>query len=250
MLYAGPVFFDRVARVCREPLPSVRSALSTTAPLPAEVAARFEEATGVLLGQAYGVIEAGLVCVNTRGGGASAASVGVPTPGYEVTLRDDGGAPCRGEMPGEVWVRGPGLFSGYYAPWCSRDAALVDGWFRTGDVGVCDDAGRLTLLGRSKSTIIVAGMKVFPEEVEAVLDGLPGVAESRVFGHPHPRLGEIPIAEVVAASGARLDPRAMTAACATVLSSYKVPVEIRVVPAIAKTSSGKRLRHAPVTSRG
>ena len=109
----------------------------------------------------------------------------------------------------------------------------------TGDVGTLDGAGCLTLRGRTKSTIVVAGMKVFPEEVEAVLDRQPGVRESRVVGRAHARLGEIPCAEVVAEAGATLDPRALGAACGEVLSSFKVPVEFRIVDAIPRTAAGK-----------
>jgi acyl-coenzyme A synthetase/AMP-(fatty) acid ligase len=244
VLYGSPVQFERMARAGRRArLERVRVALSTAAPLRAEVAAAFEAAFDVPLGQAYGVIEAGLPCINTRADGAPATSVGRATPGYEVVVVGDDGAPATPGTPGEVRIRGAGLFSGYYRPWRPRAASLHDGWFRSGDVGVLDDAGRLSLVGRATSVIVVAGMKVFPEEVETVLDRLPGVAESHVFAHVHPRLGEVPYAEVVPrAGGPTPEPRTLAAACAQELSSYKVPVEIRIVPAIAKTAGGKILR--------
>lgn len=243
VLYGSPVQFERMARAGRRGALAARLALSTAAPLAPAVADAFEAAFGAPLGQAYGIIEAGLPCINTRADGAPATSVGPAVPGYEVAVVDDRGHRVAAGVPGEVRVRGPGLFSGYYRPWKPRAAALRDGWLATGDVGRLDDAGRLTLLGRTKSTIIVAGMKVFPEEVEACLDRVAGVAESRVFGFAHPRLGEVPYAEIVVARGATApEPAALARACARELSSYKVPVEFRVVDALPKTAGGKLLR--------
>jgi len=229
-----------MARARRRPARrSVRVALSTAAALPAEVAREFESAFGVPLGQAYGIIEAGLPCINTRAGGLAATSVGPPVPGYEVAILADDGMPLPVGAAGEVVLRGPGLFSGYYRPWRPRADVLRDGWFHTGDVGVLDGDGSLTLRGRTKSIIVVAGMKVFPEEVEAVLDRQPGIHESRVLGQPHPRLGEVPYAEVVVHPGTSLDAAALAAACARELSSYKVPVEFRMVDAVPRTPGGK-----------
>lgn len=244
VLYGSPIQFQRMAQVGRR-LASIRVALSTAAALPSQVAETFEAATGVPLGQAYGIIEAGLPCINTRGGGASAASVGMPAAGYEVAVvADNGSVLAIGEL-GEVAVRGAGLFRGYYRPWQPSATVLRDGWFMTGDLGVLDAEGCLTLRGRTKSTIIVAGMKVFPEEVEAVLDRQPGVRESRVVGRAHPRLGEVPCAEIVPAPGTVPDVRGLAAACAEVLSAYKVPVEFRLVTAIFRTPGGKIRRNDP-----
>jgi long-chain acyl-CoA synthetase len=240
LLYGSPLQFERMAHAGRRvQLQTVRTALSTTAALPEPVAVDFEAAFGVPLGQAYGIIEAGLPCINTRAGGVSATSVGAPSPGYEIaTLADDGSQVPAGAA-GEVGVRGAGLFSGYYRPWQPLATLLRRGWFMTGDVGTLDESGRLTLRGRTKSTIIVAGMKVFPEEVEAVLDRQPGVRASRVVGRAHPRLGEVPCAEIVPEPGMAPDARALGAACAEVLSSYKVPIEFRLVESIPRTSGGK-----------
>jgi acyl-CoA synthetase (AMP-forming)/AMP-acid ligase II len=119
---------------------------------------------------------------------------------------------------------------------------LRDGWFATGDVGALDPSGALTLIGRTKTTIMVAGLKFFAEEVEAVLATAPGVVECRVFARPHPRLGELPHAAVVLAPGTTFDRDAVAAHCARELSPYKVPVDITAVATIAKTAGGKILR--------
>ncbi|MEB2283613.1 MAG: hypothetical protein B6D46_15205 [Polyangiaceae bacterium UTPRO1] len=236
LLYASPVQLARLAAVATPPrLPTLRLALSTAAPLDAAVAARFEAAYGVPLGQAYGVIEAGLACINTRRGpdrDLPATAVGRPVPGYEVTI----------SAADEVGIRGPGLFDAYYAPWRPRAAVLQDGWFMTGDVGVVDAGGALTLRGRRKSTIVVAGLKLFPEEVEAVLTAFPTVAEARVVARPHRALGELPHAEIVLRPGAALDCAALARHCSERLAAWKMPVSYTAVAAIPKTAGGKIAR--------
>ena len=139
---------------------------------------------------------------------------------------------------GEIAVRGNGLFSAYYSPWQLREQITRDGWFLTGDLGLMDQAGALHLKGRKKTVMFVAGLKFFPEEVEDCINQFGGIKESRVFGRPHARVGEVPCAEVVLdARGCDLD--ALKAHCARVLSPYKVPLEFTVVDAVPRTPSGK-----------
>ncbi len=244
IVYASPVQLARLAAVPRAPRSAaLRLALSTAAPLAADVATRFATTFAHPLGQAYGIIEAGLPCINTRLGPDAAlppTAVGRPVPGYAVAIAAGRDALDEGvASDGEVLLRGPGLFDAYYAPWTPRAATLRDGWFPTGDVGSTDPDGVLTLHGRRKSTIVVAGLKVFPEEIEEVLNAFPDVVESRAFAAVHPRLGELPHAEVVVRPGAGLDRDALARHCAERLSPWKAPVEIRVVDAIAKTAGGK-----------
>jgi acyl-CoA synthetase (AMP-forming)/AMP-acid ligase II len=246
LVYASPLHFERLASVgspAGRPR-HLRLAISTTTALPAEVARRFEEAWGLPLGQAYGIIEAGLPCINTRAGGMGPGPVGRPAPGYEVVVRGDDGCALGPGEPGDVVVRGPGLFSGYFHPWRPLEAALDNGFFRTDDVGVLDDSGALTLLGRRNSVIVVAGLKLFPEEVEEVLNRHPSVGECRVFGRPHAHLGEVPCAEIVLAEGASLDGEALRSHCARSLTAFKVPVAFRALASLAKTPGGKLLRGA------
>ena len=250
VLYASPFHFERLGKLAGSgPLESVRLALSTSAPISPAVMERFESAYGVPVSQAYGIIEAGLPCINVRNGDSPPTSVGRPVPGYEVAVFSDEGTPLRAREAGEIGVRGAGLFSAYYAPWQPRAAVTRDGWFLTGDIGRIDEGGSLHLEGRKKSVIFVAGVKFFPDEVEACINGFPGVMESRVVGEPHPRLGQVPRAEVVlAADGCDLD--GLKAHCARALSAYKVPLEFTVVRAIARTPGGKILRRAPAEVAG
>lgn len=245
VLYASPLHFERMGNLGRtEPLASVRLCLSTSAPLAPAVIDRFESCYGVPVGQAYGIIEAGLPCINVRAGGLPATSLGYPVPGYEIAvLSDEGAAQAPGAL-GEIAVRGSGLFSAYYVPWRLREQVTRDGWFLTGDIGWRDEAGALYLKARKKAVIVVAGLKLFPEEVEDCIEQFPGIKESRVFGRAHAHLGEVPCAEIVLDSvGCDLD--ALRAHCARALSPYKVPVEFEVVDAVPRTPGGKILRRPP-----
>ena len=242
VLYASPLHFSRMSNLAPTgPLTGVRVALSTSAPIASAVMARFESVYGLPVGQAYGIIEAGLPCINRGGDDAPAGSVGRAVPGYEVAVFSDAGERVPTGTPGEIGLRGDGLFSAYYAPWRLREDVARDGWFLTGDIGQLDPDGALHLRGRKKSVIFVAGLKFFPEEVEECINQVPGVKESRVFGTPHPHLGEVPRAEVAFATPSP-DLEAVRAHCARALSPYKVPVEFVVVEATAKTPGGKILR--------
>jgi acyl-CoA synthetase (AMP-forming)/AMP-acid ligase II len=254
VVYASPLHFERMSNLASTgPLTGVRVALSTSAPISPAVMERFESVYDVPVSQAYGIIEAGLPCINLRSGGAPSASVGRAVPGYEVAVFSETGERLRAGMPGEIGLRGDGLFSAYYTPWRLREEVARDGWFLTGDIGRLDEDGALFLQGRKKSVIFVAGLKFFPEEVEECINRFPGVRESRVFGTPHPHLGQVPRAEVAFATP---DPdlEGLKGHCARALSPYKVPVEFIVVEATAKTPGGKILRrpgeHAVPAERG
>lgn len=243
VFYASPLHFARLVGLGgRRDLPHLRLALSTTAPLPADVARGFEEHFGLALGQAYGVIELGLPCINRGSDGLPPTSVGRPVPDYEVRVLDEDGRCLPAGSDGEVAVAGPGLFSGYYAPWRPLSAVLRNGLFHTGDIGRMDASGALELKGRKKACLSVAGMKFFPEEIESCINSFPGIRESRVFGQVHHRLGQVPHAEVVLDCPAPLDTKALRAHCALSLSPLKVPVEFTVVATIPKTAGGKILR--------
>ena len=146
---------------------------------------------------------------------------------------------------GEVQLKGKGVFDAYVCPWRSRDQVLVDGWFRSGDLGRVDRDGFLFLCGREKNLINFTGMKIFPEEVEAVVNQHPCVKESLVYAKPHTRYGELPCAKIVLRSGsetADFDPQEIRRFCYRYLAPYKVPKEFRCVARLDKTDSGKLRR--------
>ena len=242
VLYASPFHFERLGNLAGSgPLKSLRLALSTSAPITAAVMRRFEERYQVPVAQAYGIIEAGLPCINMGTEGLAVTSVGRPVPGYDVAVFSDDGVRMAEGATGEVGVRGDGLFSGYYTPWQRLEEVTREGWFLTGDLGRMDERGALHLEGRKKTVIFVAGLKFFPEEVEACINHFAGIIESRVSGVPHRRLGQVPRAEIVVAAGG-CDLEALAVHCARAMAPYKVPVEFTVVPAIPRTPGGKILR--------
>jgi long-chain acyl-CoA synthetase len=244
VLYASPLHFERLSNLASTgPLSDVRLALSTSAPIAPEVMERFESVYGVPVGQAYGIIEAGLPCINRGVEGLSRRSVGRAVPGYEVAVFSDAGERLAAGAPGEIGLRGAALFSAYYTPWQLREALTRDGWFLTGDIGRLEEDGALFLLGRKKSVIFVAGLKFFPEEVEECINRFPGVKESRVVGAPHPHLGQVPRAEVAFLTP-EPDLDGLRAHCARLLSPYKVPFEFTVVEATPRTPGGKILRRS------
>jgi long-chain acyl-CoA synthetase len=223
---------------------SVRLAVSGAAPLPPDVGHRFHERFGVVVHQGYGLTEAAPIVTTTalHDREPPADSIGPVLPGVEVRLVDADGSDVLSGDPGELWVKGPNVFSGY---WHDQEATArvltADGWLRTGDVGVVDD-GDLRLVDRVKDLIIVSGFNVYPVEVEDVLRAEPEVHDAAVVGEPHPRTGEAVVAYVTAEHGATVDVTALGAACARALARYKCPLRIEVVDDLPRTLAGKLVR--------
>ena len=241
VLYAAPFHFAMLARDnSGATIPSVRLAVSTTCALPADVAEEFHRRYGISLAQGLGVIELGLVSLNTEDPRGRWNSVGRPVRDFRVRINDPDADGC-----GEVAVAGPGIFDAYVAPWIPREELLRDGWFHTGDMGRLDEDGYLFLLSRKTAVINLAGRKVFPEEIEAVLNRHPGVRESRVYGRPHAHLGEVVEAEIVLDQPeAGLD--SVRAFCRDHLASYKIPTRFTIVSALPRTPVTGKIRRATV----
>ncbi len=242
VLYAAPFHHNLLVKdKSGRDWPDLRLAVSTAAALPEATATAFLERFGVPLTQALGIIEAGLPAINTASARDKPASIGRPTPAFEIELRDENGRPVGDGEVGEVHLRGPGLFDAYLLPWRPRQEVLdVDSWFRTGDLATRDADGDLFLVGRTRSVINVAGLKVFPEEVEAVLIQHEAVKEVRVFGRDHPQVGAVPAAEVVPVDpAAPPKPASLVAFCKDRLATYKRPLAFTFVDGLTKTASGK-----------
>ncbi len=242
VLYAAPFHYSMLARDnSGAQIPSVRLAVSTTCALPENVAQDFLKRFNLPLVQALGVIELGLVALNTGDPRGRWNSVGRAAGDFELRIEKPDAEGC-----GELAVRGPGICDAYVAPWVAREQILRDGWFFTGDIGRFDADGFLHLLSRKTAVINLAGRKVFPEEIESVLNQHPDVRESRVFGTTHPHLGEVVEAELVMAQpDAKLD--SVRAYCRDHLASYKIPMRFHIVAALPRTPvTGKIRRAAPV----
>ena len=243
VLYASPFHFGLLARDKSEvQIPSVRLAVSTTCPLPEDVALAFQERFNKPLAQALGVIELGLVSVNTADASARWNSVGRPVKNFEVQILTPDKQGC-----GELAVRGPGMCDAYAAPWWPRERFAPDGWFRTGDIARLDDDGFLFLLSRKKAVINLAGRKVFPEEIEVVLNRHPAVRESRAYGRAHPHLGEVIEAELVLEAG-ETDLEGVRAFCREHLASFKIPARLHVVAALPRTAVTGKIRREAVAA--
>ena len=241
-IYAAPFHYNMLAKTSLfspEMLSNVRLAISTASRLPDDNACKFYNKFGFELSQAYGIIEVGLPFINVSQDVAKRASVGKILSGYELKLVnvDDAGI-------GEIHLRGKGMFESYFSPWQMRGKLLEDDWFDTGDLGRVDEDGFLYLVGRKKILINYCGMKVFPYEVEAVINKHFAVKESFVFGVSHPEYGQLPSAKVVLREGqeSNFSNQTMRKFCYKHLAPYKVPKEFFCVPSLEKTLSGKLKR--------
>jgi long-chain acyl-CoA synthetase len=225
---------------------SVRLLFSGAAPLPEEVAVAFERRFGLPLRQGYGLTEASpVVTTAVLEEEARPTSIGVPLPGVEVRLVDEDGEDALAGDAGEVWVRGPNVFHGYWGDEkASKTALTPDGWLRTGDVAVVGDRGDLYLVDRAKDLIIVSGFNVYPAEVEEVLLGHPAVAECAVVGVENATSGESVRAYVVLREGERATADELMAYSATRLARYKCPTEISFETSLPYGLAGKLLRRA------
>jgi long-chain acyl-CoA synthetase len=236
-IYASPLHYHLLSclNVPKKALAKVRLAISTAIKLPAEIAEKFSRKFGFQLAESYGIIEIGLPFTNTSGNIAKRGSVGKILPDYKIKIfkPDTQGI-------GEICIKGKGMFNAYFFPWLLSREVLAKGWFNTGDLGRLDQDGFLFILGRHKQVINFSGMKIFPFEVESLLNTYPLIKESLVYGKPHPEYGQIPIAKIVLRnSAAALNPETLRKFCYQHLAAYKVPKEFEFVNHLPKTVSGK-----------
>lgn len=224
-----PTYYSRLLEnpgLDRERCRSVRLFVSGSAPLPAAVFAAWEDRTGRRILERYGMTETLMITSNPLHGERRPGTVGPPLPATEVRVVD-----------GEVQVRGPSVFAGYWRR--PVQEFTRDGWFRTGDLGVVEPDGYLRLAGRAKDLVISGGLNVYPKEVEDVLDSLEGVEESAVVGVADADLGEAVAAVVVARPGARLDGDVVRREARARLAGFKVPKSVHVVAALPRNAMGK-----------
>ena len=250
LVYATPYHYRLMissSGISKGDMSGVRLLISTAMKLSTAEANDFNHKFGVNLAQAYGIIEIGLPCLNNSGTTEKTDSVGQIQPGYGVRINnpDPDGI-------GEILIQGPGMFDAYFSPFLLRQQVCPGGWFNTGDLGYVDHDRYLFIVGRSKNVINFVGMKIFPDEVEAILCSHPLIAEARVYGKQNPLFGEIPIADIVLKNPEQAVTdltRQLRRHCFARLSEYKVPKEFTVVPAIPKTLSGKIDRSGKVENR-
>jgi malonyl-CoA/methylmalonyl-CoA synthetase len=237
LFFGVPTMYARLAASPRVvELRRLRLCVSGSAPLAPSLHEELSVRAGVHVLERYGMTETIMNVSNPYDGDRRAGTVGFPLPGVEVRL--DGDSPT-----GEILLRGPNVFPGYWRRDDATRAAFdADGWFRTGDIGEFDADGYLRIVGRAKELIITGGFNVYPREVEDVLLTHPGVAEVAVVGEPSDEWGEVVVAVVVCGREGASEAD-LLAHAARELAPYKRPRAVRFVDALPRNALGKVLRH-------
>ncbi|MCB2017653.1 MAG: AMP-binding protein, partial [Hydrogenophaga sp.] len=221
----------------------MRLFISGSAPLLMETFREWQQRTGHTILERYGMSETAMLTSNPydrRDGERVGGTVGRPLPDVDLRCVDDEGKACGVGEIGNIEVRGPNVFPGYWRmPEANAKEFTADGWFRTGDVGHINADGYVTIVGRSKDLIITGGYNVYPAEVEGYINDLPGVDESAVIGCPHPDFGEGVVAVVVPQAGAQLEAGALIQAIKEQIAGFKVPKQLFIVNELPRNVMGK-----------
>ena len=242
-LMGVPTFYTRLLR---EPglataSRNMRLFISGSAPLLADTHDNWRGRTGHAILERYGMTETNMNISNPYEGERRAGTVGLPLPGVDVKITDaETGAELAAGQPGMIEVRGPNVFAGYWRmPEKTAEELREDGFFITGDIAVIDGDGYVSIVGRAKDIVISGGYNVYPKEVEILIDGVAGVAETAVIGLPHDDFGEAVVALVVAKPGIDLDAGDIRSAIADRLARYKQPKEIIIIDQLPRNTMGK-----------
>jgi long-chain acyl-CoA synthetase len=236
-----PTMFIAWAHAEDAPTPRhLRWCMSAGAPLMEDVRKNAEARLGAPVRQAYGLTEASLSTVNAPPDEAVPGSSGRPLPGVEVEVVSESGGRVPTGTHGEVRLRGAHVMAGYLDDPLATSHVLRDGWLHTGDIGFLDDAGRLTIVDRTKDLILRGGASIYPSEVEHVLLDHPAVRDAAVVGRPHDYYGEEVVAVVV--PKATVSKEALDDWVRAQLAAYKVPTAYAMVDALPSGHSGKTLK--------
>jgi malonyl-CoA/methylmalonyl-CoA synthetase len=234
LFFGVPTIYVRLldipADTARQIGAAMRLFVSGSAPLPAQVMEEFRVRFGHTILERYGMSENLMNISNPYIGERRPGSVGVPLPGVSVRLVD-----------GEIQLKGPNLFAGYWRREEATRAAFVDGWFRTGDLAECSPDGYYTLCGRKSDLIISGGFNIYPREIEEFLQEQEEVAEAAVVGMSDPLRGEVPVAYIVCHRA--IDPADLAARCRDKLASFKVPRAFHPVDSLPRNAMGKIQKH-------
>jgi malonyl-CoA/methylmalonyl-CoA synthetase len=242
-LMGVPTFYTRLLgdeRFDRELTRHMRLFISGSAPLLAETHVQFEARTGHRILERYGMTETNMSTSNPYEGERRAGTVGFPLPGIELKITDSvsGEELTQGEI-GQIEVRGPNVFKGYWnMPEKTAEELRTDGFFITGDLGLIDEDGYVSIVGRNKDLIISGGYNIYPKEIELVLDDQIGVVESAVVGVPHPDFGETVVGILVMDSDSA-NISNIEVAVKEKLARFKHPRQLVVVDALPRNAMGK-----------
>ena len=255
VFFGVPTMYERLLAAPPEMARAIglrmRLFVSGSAPLPAATLERFRELYGHTILERYGMSETMMNLSNPYAGERRPGSVGKPLPGISIRLGDPGSDDGQGEVAagetGEVLIKGPNVFLGYWGqPEATREAFTADGYFRSGDLAVRSSDGYYTLQGRRTELILSGGFNVYPREIEEFLCEQAGVAEAAVVGVSDPVKGQTPVAYVVPAEG--FDEQALLACCREGLASFKTPQKIVRVEELPRNALGKVQRRLLLTT--
>ncbi len=240
-LMGVPTFYTRLLKDTRLDLQCVanmRLFISGSAPLLVETHEQWEQRTGHRILERYGMTETNMSTSNPYDGARRAGTVGMPLPGVEARIISDNQQVADGEI-GVLHVRGSNVFQGYWQmPTKTAEELLPDGWFITGDLAKRDTDGYITIVGREKDLVISGGFNIYPKEIESLIDDISGVTESAVIGVPHPDLGEVVVA-VVVANATTITPEHIGAQLQGKLAKFKQPKSVILVPELPRNTMGK-----------
>ncbi len=239
-----PTFYTRLlgdARFTKDMTSHMRLFVSGSAPLLSETHVQFEDRTGHRILERYGMTETNMNTSNPYDGERRAGTVGLPLPGVELKITDNqtGATLPQGEI-GEIEVRGPNVFQGYWQmPEKTAEELRSDGFFITGDLGQIDADGYVSIVGRNKDLIISGGYNIYPKEIELLLDAQEGVLESAVIGVPHADFGESVLGVLVAMPGTELNLDHIKDSIGKSLARFKQPQRLVALPKLPRNTMGK-----------
>ena len=237
-----PTYYTRLlsnSKLKKECCSNMRLFISGSAPLLKETFDNFQDKTGHTILERYGMTETGMNTSNPLNGERRAGTVGLPLSGVTVRVVDESGEGMATYETGDLQIKGPNVFSGYWRmPDKSAEDFTDDGFFNTGDKGTIDSDGYVSIVGREKDMIITGGLNVYPKEIELIIDEIHGVKESAVVGVADSDFGEAVIA-VIVSDGSTLNEEKITSICKAQLANFKVPKRICFIEDLPRNAMGK-----------
>ena len=237
-----PTYYTRLlsnSKLKKECCSNMRLFISGSAPLLKETFVNFQDKTGHTILERYGMTETGMNTSNPLDGERRAGTVGLPLSGVTVRVVDGSGEEMTMNETGDIQIKGPNVFSGYWRmPDKSAEDFTEDGFFNTGDKGSIDSDGYLSIVGREKDMIITGGLNVYPREIELIIDEINGVKESAVVGVADLDFGEAVIA-VIVSDGSILDEEKIISLCKAQLANFKIPKRIYFIKDLPRNAMGK-----------
>ena len=237
-----PTYYTRLlsAGINAKQAQGMRLFTSGSAPLLPQTFTAFEEATEHVIVERYGMTETGMNTSNPLYGQRKPGTVGPALKDVSYRIVDGNGASLPQGKPGQLQVKGPNVFKGYWRKEAQTQAAFTaDGYFDTGDVAQTDADGYVSIVGREKDLIITGGLNVYPKEIETLIDRFEGVLESAVIGVPHPDFGEAVTAIIVCEGQGEIDPAHLIQSLKDTIANFKVPKRAIIVDQLPRNTMGK-----------